>query len=131
MPNRISKMFMAMAFVACVLSPAATNAKSPVSQTGGPAPRTVAEMARHLVQEQFIHGPLARRPVKFDLAQVHPQDDPNFWAVVGGFTSDFTIPNTYVAAVRLICPDAQTVACWRLDALAINDEIVMKRGFDL
>jgi len=33
--------------------------------------------------------------------------------------------------VRLICPEADDVACWRLDKLAINGTIVIDRGAPL
>ena len=109
----------------------AAQAGSPVSQDAGPAPRTVVAMAQHLVREQYMDGPLGFHRIQFNPAQLHPQDEPNSWAVVGAFVSDRAVPNTYVAAVRMICPDPQEVKCWRLDALAINDQIVLKRGFDL
>ena len=109
----------------------AAQAGSPVSQNAGPAPRTVVAMAQHLVREQYMDGPLGFHRIQFNPAQLHPQDEPNFWAVVGAFISDRNVPNTYVAAVRMVCPDPQEVKCWRLDALAINDQIVLKRGFDL
>lgn len=112
-------------------APGKALAGAPVLQNTDPAPRTVVAMAQHLVREQFMDGPLGFHRIQFNPAQLHPQDEPNFWAVVGAFVSDRTVPNTYVAAVRMICPDPQEVKCWRLDALAINDQIVLKRGFDL
>jgi hypothetical protein len=36
--------------------------------------------------------------------------------------------NSYVAAVRLICPEFADVACWRLEKLAINGSIVLDLG---
>jgi len=47
---------------------------------------------------------------------------------VGGFLSDQNTPNSYVAAVRLVCPDFEKVECWRLEKLAINGEITLDRG---
>ena len=37
----------------------------------------------------------------------------------------------YVAAIRLICDDADNADCWRLEKLAIDDRIVFDRGDSL
>ncbi len=66
--------------------------------------------------------------IEFDVAHLHPQPQANYWAVVGGFVSDQNTPNTYVAAVRLVCPDFAEVGCWRLEKLSINGEITLDRG---
>ncbi len=54
--------------------------------------------------------------------------NPAYWAVVGGFVSDQNTPNTFVAAVRLICRDFVKVECWRLEKLAINGKIILDLG---
>jgi hypothetical protein len=93
-----------------------------------PSESKVVEMAQHLVQEQFMFGSLGHYHIEFDVAYLHPQPEPDYWAVVGGFVSDQNTPNTYVAAVRLVCPEFDEVACWQLEKLAINDAIVLDRG---
>ena len=85
-------------------------------------------MAQHLVQEQFTFGSLDHDHIEFDVAYLHPQPEINYWAVVGGFVSDQNTPNTYVAAVQLVCPDFAEVECWRLEKLAINQTIVLGLG---
>jgi hypothetical protein len=97
-------------------------------QAGAPLDARVVEMAQHLVQEHFMFGSLGHYHIEFDVAYLHPQPEPNYWAVVGGFVSDQNTPNTYVAAVRLVCPEVDEVACWQLDKLAINETIVLDRG---
>ena len=72
-----------------------------------------------------MHGPLGHYHIEFDLAYLHPQPQPNFWSVVGGFVSDQNTPNRYVAAVRLICGDFDDVACWRIEKLTINGETIL------
>ena len=42
--------------------------------------------------------------------------------------SDQNMPNRYVAAVRLICGDFDDVACWRLEKLAINGEMILNES---
>ncbi len=98
------------------------------AQTDTPLRATIVSMAQHLVQEQYMLGPLGHYHIEFDVAYLHPQPQPNYWAVVGGFVSDQRVPNSYVAAVRLVCPETAKVACWRLEKLAINQEIVLDRG---
>lgn len=99
-----------------------------LTQAEAPDDPTVVEMAQHLVQQQFMLGSLGHYHVEFDVAYLHPQPQPNYWAVVGGFVSDQNNRNTYVAAVRLVCPDFDKVACWQLDKLAINGDVVLDRG---
>ena len=60
-----------------------------------------------------------------------PQPEPNDWAVVGGFVSAQNTPNSFVGAVRLICPDLAKITCWRLEKLAINRRIVVDLGLPL
>jgi hypothetical protein len=98
------------------------------AETAAPSRATIVSMAQHLVQEQFMHGDLGHYHIEFDVAQLHPQPQPNYWAVVGGFVSDQNKANVYVAAVRLICPDSDKVECWRLEKLAINRKIVLDLG---
>lgn len=99
-----------------------------MAQTDVPSRATIISMAQHLVQEQFMLGSLGHYHTEFDMAYLHPQPQPDYWAVVGGFVSDQNIPNTFVAAVRLVCPDSVKVKCWRLEKLAINQEIILDRG---
>ena len=98
------------------------------AQTGSPPRATIVAMAQHLVQEQYMHGRLGHYHIEFDISYLHPQPEPNYWAVVGGFISHQSTKNTYVAAVRLICQDHDQVACWELDKLAINRRIIVDRG---
>lgn len=88
----------------------------------------IVSMAQHFVQEQYMLGALGHYHIEFDMAYVHPQPQPDFWAVVGGFVSDQYTPNTYVAAIRLTCADYENVECWRLEKLAINGEFIVDEG---
>ncbi len=93
-----------------------------------PPQSTVIAMAQHFVQEHFMHESADHYHIEFDIAYIHPQPQPDFWAVVGGFVFDQNVANTYVAAVRQICPQFNRVECWRLDKLAINRTIILNRG---
>ncbi len=99
-----------------------------MAESHTPSRATIVSMAQHLVQEQFMFGSLGHYHIEFDVAYLHPQPQPDYWAVVGGFVSDQNVPNTYVAALRRICPDSLKVKCWRLEKLAINREIILDRG---
>ncbi len=102
---------------------------SPVTaETDVPLSSMVIGMAQHFVQEKYMFGPLGHYHIEFDVAYLHPQPQPDYWAVVGGFVSDQNTPNTFVAAVRLICPDFAEVECWRLEKLAINGKIILDLG---
>ncbi len=99
-----------------------------MAESHTPSRATIVSMAQHLVQEQFMLGSLGHYHIEFDVAYLHPQPEPGYWAVVGGFVSDQNVLNTFVAALRLVCPDSVKVKCWRLEKLAINQEIVLDRG---
>ena len=98
------------------------------AESDPPARSTVIAMAQHFVQEHFMFGASGHYHIEFDVTYLHPQPEPNFWAVVGGFVSDQNNFNTYVAAVRLICPESAKVTCWRLEKLAINGKILLNRS---
>ena len=85
-------------------------------------------MAQHFVQQHYMLRGAGHYHIEFDLAYLHPQPDPDFWAVVGGFMSDQATPNSYVVAIRQICEDYADVACWRMEKLAINREIILNLG---
>ncbi len=96
------------------------------AETDAPLRSTAVAMAQHFVQEKFMFDPsLGHYHIEFDVAYLHPQPQPDYWAVVGGFVSDQNTPNTFVAAVRLTCPDFEKVECWRLEKLAINQKIIL------
>ena len=100
------------------------------AETNTSASAMATSMAQHFVQEQFMFGAMGdvHYHIEFDISYLVPQPEPNYWAVVGGFVSDQSTPNSFVAAVRLICPDQARVACWRLEKLVINQKIVVDLG---
>lgn len=67
----------------------------------------------------------------FGAAVVHPQPSGRYWAVVGeavsGALTGHMKRHSYVAAVRLICDDADDAECWRLEKLALDGRILLNR----
>ena len=116
-----------MKYVAAFLL-AFLSASPATAETNAPLRSVVIAMAQHFVQEQYMFGSLGYYHIEFDISYLHPQPQPDYWAVVGGFMSDQNTPNTFVAAVRLICSDFAKVKCWRLEKLAINGKIILDRG---
>ncbi len=104
------------------------SATQAVAQSDAPPRSMVVSVAQHFVQEQAMFGNLGHYHIEFDVAYLHPQPEPGYWAVVGGYMSEQSTPNSYVAAVRLICPDFEKVTCWRLEKLAVNGTILVDRG---
>ncbi len=98
------------------------------AEPNAPLSSVAVAMAQHFVQEKYMFGSLGNYHIEFDIAYVHPQPQPDYWAVVGGFVSDQNTPNTFVAAVRLICSDFAKIKCWRLEKLAINGKIIIDLG---
>ncbi len=116
-----------MKYVAAFLL-AFLSASTATAETDAPLRSMVIAMAQHFVQEKYMFGSLGHYHIEFDISYLHPQPQPDYWAVVGGFISDQNTPNTFVAAVRLICSDFAKVECWRLEKLAINGKIILDRG---
>ena len=71
----------------------------------------------------------------FGPSVVHPQPQSRYWAVVGeavsGAMTGHMKNHVFVAAVRLICDDDGKADCWRLEKLAIDNQIVLDRGGEL
>jgi|TARA_B100000315_G_C14463481_1_gene534863 hypothetical protein len=97
------------------------------AETQAPLKSMIIAMAQHFVQEKYMFSSLGHYHIEFDMAYLHPQPQPNYWAVIGSFISDQNDRNTYVVAIRLICPDFNEVECWRLEKLAINQTIIVDR----
>ena len=116
-----------MKYLAAVLV-AAFLALPAAAQPDAPPRSMVVSIAQHFVQEEAMFGSLGHYHIEFDVAYLHPQPEPGYWAVVGGFMSEQSTPNSYVAAIRLVCPDFEKVTCWRLEKLAVNGAIVVDRG---
>ena len=92
----------------------------------------IISVAQHFVAE-FLDLPAASRfSIALDVSYVHPQPEGNYWAVVGGFMAEPSAhqyePHSFVAAVRLVCPEHQSIDCWRLDKLALDNRIVYRLG---
>jgi len=102
-------------------------ALSAPAAAGEPSERTVIGHALELMVERL--GFLAN--ASFGAAVVHPQPGGNYWAVVGeavsGALTGHMKRHSYVAAVRLICDDADDAKCWRLEKLAFDGRIVLDR----
>lgn len=112
---------LALLLALSALAPATARPSEP------PEPLIVA-MAQHLVQDHFMRGDgKGHYHLEFDTADLHPQPEPDYWAVVGGYVTDQNKFNTYVAALRLVCDDFDKVECWSLDKLAINGKILINR----
>ena len=106
-----------------MLTPAAARAEPP--------DRLIVEMALLRVVQRIVI--LAN--ASFGPSTVHPQPGGRYWAVVGQAVSGALTGNlqrhVYVAAIRLICDDAEDSDCWRLEKLAFDDQIVFDRGHPL
>ena len=116
-----------MKYLAALLL-ALVTAGPAAAKTHTPHPSMIVSMAQHFVQNRLMLGDMGHYHIEFDVAYLMPQPQPDYWAVVGGYISDQNDINSYVAAVRLVCPEWAEVECWRLEKLAINGEIVIDLG---
>ena len=85
-------------------------------------------VAQQFVAEQLNLPPESHFSIAFDITYIHPQPEPNYWAVVGGFMAELNSndyePHSYVVAIRLLCPDYKNLECWRLDKFAMDNRII-------
>ena len=98
------------------------------SQADTPDNGIIIGVAQQLVAQQLDLPADSHFDIAFDVTYVHPQPEPNYWAVVGGFMASLSTdqyePHSYVAAVRLLCPDYKDLKCWRLDKFALDNRII-------
>ena len=81
-----------MKFVAAFLL-AFLSARLATAETNAPLRSMVIAMAQHFVQEKFMFGSLGHYHIEFDISYLHPQPQPDYWAVVGSFISDQNTPH--------------------------------------
>ncbi len=102
------------------------------AETTAPPEAMIVDVAQNFVASKFDRPADRRFSLAFDVARVHPQPGGDYWAVVGGFMADIGAktyrPHLFVAAVRLICPSHEKLACWRLEKLAIKRTDLVGQG---
>ena len=88
-------------------------------------------MAQQFVLEHYQRQPANHFDIAFDIANIHPQPDAGYWAVVGGFMADAGgknyKPHAFGIAIRLICPDHEKVTCWQMEKLVIDQTIILNK----
>lgn len=109
---------------------AASGARADEKATYASPPESmIIAMAQQFVLEHFERDPADHFDVAFDIVNIHPQPDPNYWAVIGGFMADSGgknyRPHAYGVAMRLVCPEAETVKCWQFEKLVIDQRIIL------
>ncbi len=94
-----------------------------------PSDSMIIGVAQQFVLEHFKRQPADYFDVAFDIANIHPQDDKNYWAVVGGFMADAGgknyKPHAFGIAMRLICPEHEKLTCWQMEKLVIDQTIIL------
>lgn len=94
-----------------------------------PADALIISMAQQFVLQHF-HRPVDKHfDVAFDVVDIHPQPDPGYWAVIGGFMANSEganyRPHGFGVAIRLICDDHDKLECWQLEKLVIDRKIIL------
>jgi len=123
--RRLSVHFLAVIWLAAVpISHAQEKASLPK-----PSDSMIIAMAQQFVLEHFNREPADHFDVAFDISNIYPQPDLNYWAVVGGFMADSGgknyKPHAYGIAMRLICAEAEKTECWQLEKLVIDQKIIL------
>lgn len=94
-----------------------------------PSDSMIIGIAQQFVLEHFRRQPEDHFDIAFDIANIHPQDDPGYFAVVGGFMADSGMkqykPHAFGIAMRLICADHLKLKCWQLEKLIIDQKIIL------
>lgn len=94
-----------------------------------PSDSMIIGIAQQFVLEHFKRQPDKHFDIAFDIANIHPQDDPAYFAVVGGFMADsggkVYKPHAFGIAMRLICAAHEKLKCWQLEKLIIDQKIIL------
>ncbi len=120
--------FLCLIFLA--IAPDRVEAQEPDQGTSAvPSDGVIVSMAQQFVLEHFKRSPEAHFSIAFDIANIHPQPDPDYWAVVGGFMAvsgeKNYRPHAFGIAMRLICADHVKMECWRMEKLVIDQNIIL------
>ena len=107
-----------------------------VLAAAGPAPAAAGDPPEHLIVEMALLRMVDRLDflgnASFGPSVVHPRPEGRTWAVVGQVLTATPTGNlrrqVYVAAMRLICDEIANPDCWRLEKLALDNQIVYDRG---
>ncbi len=94
-----------------------------------PSNSMIIGMAQQFVLEHYQRQPASHFDIAFDIANIHPQPDKGYWAVVGGFMADAGgknyKPHAFGIAIRLVCPDHEKMKCWQMEKLVIDQTIIL------
>ena len=116
--------FMLLAAALLLARPAAARAESPA-----PSDALIIGMAQQFVLEHFQRRPEDFFDIAFDIANIHPQPEKGYWAVIGGFMADSGNktykPHAYGVAMRIICAEHDKLECWRLEKLVIDQRVIL------
>ena len=118
--------FMSLAWFAATQDVALSDDKSPAAK---PSDSMIIGMAQQFVLEHYKRQPAQHFGIAFDIANIHPQADKGYFAVVGGFMADSGgknyKPHAFGIAMRLICADHDKLKCWLLEKLVIDEKIIL------
>lgn len=118
--------FLGLFFIGGGLQPAWSDDKASITR---PSDSMIIGVAQQFVLEHFKRQPADFFDVAFDIANIHPQDDKNYWAVIGGFMADAGgknyRPHAYGIAIRLICREHDKLTCWQMEKLVIDQAIIL------
>ncbi len=120
--------FLCLIYLATAPDPVAAQ-KPDKKPSAAPSDGVIVAMAQKFVAEHFKRRTENNLGIAFDTADIHPQDDPDNWAVVGGFMADSggktSKPHAFGIVMRLTCPDHDALKCWRMEKLVIDRAIIL------
>ena len=94
-----------------------------------PSDAIIVSTAQRFVLEHFKRRPEDHFDVAFDIANIHPQPEAGYWAVIGGFMADSGgkqyRPHAFGVAMRVICSAHERLECWQLEKLVIDQTIIL------
>ncbi|GAB4231646.1 MAG: hypothetical protein Kow0032_14010 [Methyloligellaceae bacterium] len=99
------------------------------AESGRPTDAVIIATAQLFVLEHFKRSPERHFSIAFDIANIHPQPEKDYWAVIGAFMADAGnknyLPHGYGVAMRLICADYEKLSCWQLEKLVIDQTVIL------
>lgn len=118
---------------ALVLGASAGSGEAGEERSGGapPTKQSVSTIAQLFVLQHHASGAADKPRLSFQEADVHAQDKPGKWAVLGGYMAFASgrdpSPHAYGLTMRQTCPRHDDPECWALEKLLIDQQLIVDK----
>ena len=117
-----------IALIVFTVVPAAAGYSKVDSKTDARIGGFAVDMAQHFTIENFHRPARTHFAVTLGASTIHARSADGRWVVIGSFMAktgpDGYHPHNFVAMVILTCTGFEKMACWQLQKLAIDNQMI-------